>query len=428
VPGQWQEPTITGAKIAERVKWWQNFNDPLLNELIERALHTNNDLAAAAIKVQRAQLQAGLIDTNLTPSVDVSQSGTFYRDLKNRTGSQSYSATGTLSYELDLWGRLARLREAGRWEADATEVDRQNTALALIGTVAAAYWQVAYLNQRINLSEAGVAYAGKTLEIVTAQQQAGAISALDVAQARQNIATRKADLTRLLQQRVEARNALAILFNQPPQNTVAEKDRLPEGSLPAVAAGIPADLLGQRPDLRAAELRLREALAKTDAVGASFYPTFSLTGSLGTASTSLSDVLKNPIASLGVGLILPFVQWNTAKLTIKVSETEYQAAVVAFRQTLYRALSDVENALSNNIQLEAERIQRKEALAASCLAEKLAESRYRAGAVGLQIWLDAQEERRNVEASLEENSLNRLNNRMSLYMALGGDMKISKKL
>lgn len=425
VPAQWQGSPASSAKSASRHKWWQNFNDPLLNELIDHALLTNNDLAAAAIKVRRAQLQAGLTDTNLTPAVDISTAGTFERDLKNRTGNQSYRTTATVSYELDLWGRLARLRDAGRWEAEATEVDRQNTALSLIGTVAAAYWQVAYLNQRVTLSEAGIAYAEKCLQIVSAQHRAGAVSALEAAQARQNLATRRADLSRLIQQRMEARNALALLFNQPPQNSAPEMDRLPEGPLPTVAAGIPADLLSQRPDLRAAELRLRETLAQTDAVRASFYPTFTLTGSLGTASTSLADVLRNPLASLGVGLILPFVQWNTTTLTLKVSETEYLEAVIYFRQTLYQALRDVENALSNNVQLDTEKVQLDEALAASSLAEKLAEAQYRAGAVGLQSWLDAQEERRNAEASLAENSLNRLNNRMTLYMALGGDMRIS---
>ncbi|MHC1698228.1 MAG: efflux transporter outer membrane subunit [Geobacteraceae bacterium] len=404
---------ITGGK---------NFHDPLLDSLIDRALRTNNDLAVAAIKVRRAQLQANLTATNLTPAVDVTAATTYTRDLGNRTGSRNYQTSGTVSYELDLWGRLARLREAGRWEAEATEVDRQNTALSLIGTVAAAYWQVTYLNQRIQLSEAGVAYAGKTLEIVLARQQAGAVSALDAAQARQNLATRRADLTRLLQQRVAARNTLAILFDQPPQKSVAEKDHFDEVPLPAVAAGIPANVLNQRPDLRAAELRLRKAVAQTDAIRASFYPTFTLTGSIGTTSTSLAEVLRNPIASLGAGLVLPFVQWNTTKLTIKVSETEYEEAVVTFRQTLYQALKDVENALSDNFHLEVEMVQRQEALAASLLAEKLAEARYRAGAVELQTWLDTQEERRNAEASLAENSLNRLNNRMVLFLALGGEM------
>ncbi|MDD2336613.1 MAG: efflux transporter outer membrane subunit [Geobacteraceae bacterium] len=427
IPQHWQGPSTTGTSIASHEKWWGNFNDPLLDALIDKALLTNNDLAVAAIKVQRARLQANLTDTNMTPSVDVSASGTFSRDLRNRTGSQSYQTSGSLSYELDLWGRLARLRDAGRWEAEATEVDRQNSALSLIGTVAAAYWQVAYLNQRITLSEASVAYAKKTLDLVVTQRNAGAVSTLDVAQARQNLAQQKADLTTLVQQRVEARNALAILFDQPAEDSLPERVSLPESPLPGVEAGIPADVLKQRPDLRAAEMRLRETLAQTDAVRASFYPTFTLTGNLGTASTSLTNILQNPVASLGAGLVLPFVQWNTTKLTIKISETEYQEAVVTFRQTFYQALSDVENALSDRVQLEEEKLHREESFESSALAEKLAEVRYRAGAVGLQTWLDAQENRRNAETSLAQNRQNLLNNRMTLYLAFGGNGISSEK-
>jgi outer membrane protein TolC len=133
---------------------------------------------------------------------------------------------------------------------------------------------------------------------------------------------------------------------RPRCSIVAERQRLPEGALPAIKAGLPASLLGRRPDLRAAELRLREYLANVDASRASFYPTFTLTGSLGSSSISLEQVLKNPIATLGAGLTLPFLQWNTARLTVAVSQTSYEEAVVNFRQTLYTALSEVENSLA----------------------------------------------------------------------------------
>lgn len=421
MPTQWREQIVSGEMIVKHDTWWKNFNDPRLDELIDRALRANNDLAAAAIKVRRARLQSQLTNTNLTPSVDVSTTATFDRQLKSGTGSQNYQISGAVSYELDLWGRLARLREAGRWEAEATVADRRNVALTLIGTVAADYWQVAFLNQRISLAEEGLSYAQKTLELAQVKHKAGAVSELDVVQAERNLASRKAEFARLVQQREEARNALAILFDQPPQKRAAERDRLPDGPLPSVDAGIPADLLGRRPDLQAAELRLRESLAQTDAVCASFYPTLSLTGTMGTASTSLAEILKNPVAALGVGLALPFLQWNTTKLTIKVAETEYQEAVVNFRQTLYQAFLDVENALSDRMQLNKEKIHREEARASALRAEEIAQCRYRAGAVDLQTWLDAQDERRAAEITLAENRLSRLNNRMTLYLALGGD-------
>ncbi len=423
LPEKWQGQAVTGTSMANGEKWWKNFNDPLLDVLIDRALRTNNDLAAATIKVRRARLQSGLIDTNLTPSVTAGANSNHTRDLKNGSSSQTHSITGSLSYEVDLWGKLASARDAGRWEAEATEVDRQNTALSLIGTTAAAYWQTAFLNQRITSSDASITYAEKALELVQAKSRAGAVSSIDLVQARQAVATQKANRTQLLRQRTEARNALAILFDQAPQYSVTERQQLPDGPLPTVEAGLPSSLLGRRPDLRAAELRLREYLANVDVSRASAYPSFTLTGSLGGSSTSLTSVVQNPIAALGVGLVLPFVQWNTTQLTIKVSQTFYEESAVNFRQTLYQALGDVENALSAHAQYEAQRIHLEQALAMSKEAEQLAEIRYRAGATGMQSWLDEQERRRTVETTLAENRLNRLNNLMKLYQSLGGDLR-----
>jgi NodT family efflux transporter outer membrane factor (OMF) lipoprotein len=425
LPQQWQGESVTGTKVASGEQWWRSFGDPTLSALIERALTSNNNLAAAASKVRRAQLNSGLTDTNLTPSVSAGGNGSITRDLKHNSDTKSYNVTGSMSYELDLWGRLAGMRDASRWEAEATEADRQSTALALIGTTAADYWQIAYLNQRIATAEASIGYGEKTLDLVTIKYQAGAVSALDLFQAKQTLAGRRAELTQLLRQRSEARNALAILFDQAPENGVAERQRLPEGPLPEVAAGLPASLLGQRPDLKAAELRLRKLLATVDSALASYYPTFTLTGSLGSSSTALVEVLQNPVAALGAGLTLPFLQWNTMQLNVAISQSEYEEAAITFRQALYAALGDVENALSARTRYEEEGQQLEESLALAQKVEELAEVRFRAGATGLQLWLDAQESRRNAEKSLTENRLNRLKNMMTLYQALGGSAEVS---
>jgi NodT family efflux transporter outer membrane factor (OMF) lipoprotein len=422
LPQQWQEPSVTGRAVANAEQWWRDFNDPTLSELIDRALKTNDNLAAAAIKVRRAQLNASLTDTNLTPSVSVTVNSNISHDLKNHVDTKSSGVTGTASYELDLWGRLASARDASRWEAEATESDRQSTALALIGTTAGDYWQIAYLNELIATAQASIAYAEKILELVEVKYEAGAISSLDLVQARQTVASQRAELTQLLRQRTEARNALAILFDQAPENSVPERQRLPDGVLPTVSAGLPASLLAQRPDLKATEQRLRKFLANIDNTRASYYPAFTLTGTLGTSSTSLLSVLQNPYAVLGAGLTLPFIQWNTMKLNVEISKTEYEEAVVNFRQTLYSALSDVENALAGRTRYAEENKLLEESLALARKAEELAEVRYRAGSTALQAWLDTQESRRSAEKSLAQNRLNRLNNQMKLFQALGGGM------
>ena len=426
LPAAWQHQEVSGTSIANGEAWWKSFHDPLLDQLIDRALRSNNDLAVATIKVRRAQLQAGLANTNLTPSLNVSANSSISQDLTSRSTTQAHGISGQVSYELDLWGRLASIRDAASWEAKATELDRRNTALALIGTVASAYWQVTWLNQRIALAEASIATAEKTVQLVQVKYQAGAVSGIDLFQAQQTAASQKATVTLLQQQRIEARNALAILFDQAPQNLLAEQQRLPEVALPGIKAGLPVELLARRPDLQAAELRLREYLANVDASRASFYPTFTLTGSLGSSSISLEEVLKNPVATLGAGLTLPFLQWNTAKLTVAVSRTNYEEAVVTFRQTLYNALRDVENSLAAVTSYQQEAVYLELSLQLAQQAEQQAAVRYQAGATGVQAWLDEQERRRTAEVQLLQNRLNSLKARMTLYLALGGGITQDK--
>jgi Outer membrane protein len=151
---------------------------------------------------------------------------------------------------------------------------------------------------------------------------------LDLTQAEQAIQSQQATLSQIEQQRVETRTALAVLMNMPVQQlSIQEPKRLPNIALPSIEAGLPASLLSRRPDLRATELRLRKALANKDANKASYYPSISLTGSLSTGvgtSSSLSDALKNPVATLGAGLSLPFLQWNDMKRDLQVNELEYE--------------------------------------------------------------------------------------------------------
>lgn len=422
VPQQWQATGVTGVSVANTAQWWRDFNDPVLSELIERALKTNNNLAAATIKVKRAQLSSRLTETNLTPSLSATASSRRSRDLTNHVDTDSSGATLSASYELDLWGKLAGARDVSSWEAEATEFDRQSTALSLVGTVATNYWTIAYLNDRIASVESSIANAEKILGLVEVKYAAGAVSGQDKIQAQQTIVSQKAQLTQLQQQRNEARNALAILFDQSPENTLPELQRLPYGSLPHVDAGLPASILAQRPDLQAAEFRLKKYLANVDNTRASYYPSFTLTGSLGTSSTSLIDVLKNPYTMLGAGLSLPFIEWNTMELNVEIAKTDYEEAVVNFRQTLYSALSDVENALSARSHFSEEVRQREESLALSVKAEELAEIRYRSGATALQSWLDAQESRRDAERVLAVVRLAQIKNAMTLYQALGGAM------
>lgn len=429
IPQQFGQQTQNAATlhIADlQDQWWTLFNDPQLNALVDSALYANNDLAIAGLRLKQVREQAGLTANQQLPRVSANSSASHQVELANGNDrSGGLSVSGSVSYAVDLWGKLANQTEAARWEAAATQQDLQATAQSLIGTVCNLYWQLAYLNERIASSDASIASSRKLFSLVQSRYRAGAVSGLDLAQAEQALVGQEASQSQLIQQRVEARNALAILFNVPPtqldsQFTLNEPQKLLAVNLPTIDAGLPADLIARRPDLNASELRLRKVLANKDATRASYYPSFSLTGSVGSSSTSLTELLKNPALTLGAGVSLPFLQYNDMQRNLAISELEYQAAIIGFRQSLYGALADVDNALSNKTQLQIQTTAQQRTLALAQRTEQLNEVRYRAGAVALKQWIDAQEARRNTQNSLLQIRLSQLNNMVTLMQSLGG--------
>lgn len=233
--------------------------------------------------------------------------------------------------------------------------------------------------------------------------------------------SQKASLSQIEQQLVETRTALAVLLQIPVQQlNIQEPKKLPRIRLPNITAGLPADILSRRPDLRAAELRLREALASKDATKASYYPSISLTGNLGSSSTSLTNLLKNPALTLGASLSLPFLQYNDMKKDLKISELDYEKAIIQYRQTLYQAFADTENALSNRIELDKQVALQQKNLELAEKTERLTDVRYRNGAIALKNLLDAQETTRNARLSLVQVKQNQYNAYVTLMQALGG--------
>ena len=414
------QPTYPAHNVAADA-WWRGFGDARLNRMVEQALTANSDLAAAGLTLRKARLEAGLAEADLWPSASGSGSGSASRYTDSHDHfDREYSASATLSWEIDLWGKLRAQRDVARWEAVATEQDRENTALALIGEVCTDYWQLAYLNQSIAAGEQNLQRLQKTLQLVQVEFSAGSVSRLELREAEQNLQSERTSQSQLLQERVEIRNAITVLLDGAPWPQADEPQDLNAATSPALTPGMPAELLARRPDLRAAELRLRESLAQVKATARSYYPALTLTGSLGGSSTALSDVVKHPIATLGAGLSLPFLDIAQARLNTRIAGTSYEIAATQFRTTLYTALSEVDNALSAREQLAAQVSSARQSYEAARDIERMYEVRYRAGATDLRTWLDAQQTLRESELSLAQARLSQLDNDVTLYQALGG--------
>ncbi len=433
LPGAWQQAHVKDATdaaptqpvLALTSRWWTALGDANLTQLIDEALARNSNLAAAAWRVRSARLSAGNAAANLWPSPNASVDASRRRRLDGEGGtSRSAGANVGAVWELDLWGRLAAQRDQAQWEAVATEYDREAAAQALVATVAKSYWRIALLDAQIAAQRQSIETAQKTLQLVQVQLKAGAVSPLQEAQSEQALASQQAALQEMLSTRQSLRHALAIIFDVPPEMlpAAAQHPRLPDSAtLPQIVAGIPAHVLARRPDVRAAELRLCAALEGARAASRAYYPRLTLTGSLGTASSSLANVLSHPVLALGAGLTLPFIDAETLRRNEAIAHSTYEQAIISFREALYGALVDVEDALSARQHLLAQEQALTRSLAQARRAEQLTAVRWRAGAVDMTRWLDAQETRRRAHTALLAVHYERAANLADTYQALGGE-------
>lgn len=417
VPANWQQMQVAGDVSMD--PWWLAFNDPTLNQYITQVLAQNNDLTLATLTLKKARLQLGLAQDDLFPTLSSSTSGQVQKSLDSGESADSYSTNLSVNYELDLWGKISADVDQAKWTAMASQQDREATAQSLVATTASLYWQIGYLKQRLNLSQRNVEDAAQTLQLIEKQYQLGAVDQLDVLEAKRTLASLQAQQSEFEQSLLEANNAFAILFNQPPKSISANIQMLPEGDMPSLSVGAPSDLLIRRPDIKAAIYEVKAALANKDAADLDYLPKLTLTGALGGSSQALKDLLSNPIGSLGADMTLPFLQWNEMKNSQAIADLDYQSAIVSYRQVLYAAFQDVENALSAREKLKYQAARLQEQYDAASAAESIYAARYQYGSTSIMDYLNAQEDTRNAQASLLENRYNQFLTQVTLYQSLG---------
>ncbi|MCG6409901.1 TolC family protein [Vibrio fluvialis] len=402
-------------------QWWTSFGDPQLNQWVEKVLATNSDLAIATLTLKQARLEAGLATSDTYPDVSASVSGERSKPLDGGDSSKSYQASLSVSYELDLWGKLSAAKDAAMWTALATQQEREATAQSLVATTAQLYWQIGYLNQRVELSNNDIKDAKETLALTQSQHRHGSVTRVNVLEAERTLAGLEATHRDYLQQRTEAVNAFAILFDQPPQDLATSIPALPDYAVPNIEAGVPADVLNRRPDVKQSLFELKSVLATKDNTDTNYFPSLTLTGALGGSSTELRKLLSDPIGTLGADLTLPFLNWNEMQLNRDIAQVKYESAIISYRKTLYAALQDVDNALSakENYEFQAEKLQKQYDSAAE--VARIYKSQYEYGAIDITTLLDAQENERSAKASLLENRYNQLVNIATVYQSLGGE-------
>jgi NodT family efflux transporter outer membrane factor (OMF) lipoprotein len=420
--------------------WWRGFDSKPLDGLIATAEANNTDIAAAAARVLQADAQARIAGAPLLPSLEGNAGAS--RSWARSNGSVSSSgfarppgaiittdldANLSASYQLDLFGANRASLAAAEASALFSRFDRQTVALTILSSVADTYFQTVQFRDRLRVANRNLQNALDVLQIVQARVNAGAASALDLAQQQTVVAQQRAAIPPLEARERESSNALAILLGAAPAATVIDGSTIMNITPPAVTPGLPSTLLARRPDIQSAEAQLVAANAQIGVARAAFFPNIALTAQAGYASASLGSLFHpaSAISAVAASLIQPIFEGGKLEGGLDLAKGRYIELVADYRKAVISAFADVENALVAVQRTAEQETLQQQAVQQARLAYSLAEARYRAGAVDLLTVLQVQQTLFSAEDQLVQVHFARLQAAVAMFKALGGGWQAS---
>jgi multidrug efflux system outer membrane protein len=430
------EPQDQAARLP--ADWWTVFGDQTLNSLEQRALHDSPNVRAAAQRLVQAQAQLGVVRAGQLPTVNV-QAGVSNQRTSAETSTglalghrsilgNNYTAGLGFSWELDLWGRVRRIVEASDAQALAAQDDRDAVMVMLSGQVASAYWQLRGLDAELAILRNALATRRESQELIEARFNAGLSNELDVSRTRIERANAEADLHEAQRQRNTLEHALAVLVGASPSAPLVAPSQeaaldkaLPQP--PGIPVGLPASLLGQRPDLAASVETLRSFNAQIGVAQGAFYPALSLTGNYGYASESLRNLAQGSARQFSIGplaLSLPVFDAGRNRANLKLAQARYDEAVANHEGRLLTALREVEDALSDVQQRQQQGEVQAQAQQAASRALLVAQARYERGVSTYLDVTDAQRSTLAADRAAAQIRTQRLLAAVSVARALGG--------
>ena len=433
VPETFQHDTAPSGIVAASLGWQDYFADPRLHRLIEIAIERNTDLRGAALNAEAVRAQYMISRAALLPGINASgtgQRGRVAADLSG-TGSSYVSSAynvglGVTSYELDLFGKVRSTNQAALQSYFASVASRDATHLSLISSVAKAYFNERYAEERMALAQRVLQTREQTYKLTQLRHRAGVISAVDLRQQEALIESAKADYASAVQAREQARNAMAVLLNQPlPADLPAGLPLSRQFAIKQLPAGLSSEVLLNRPDIRAAEFALKRANANIGAARAAFFPSISLTGMIGTGSTELSGLFKggNSTWTFAPSINLPIFNWGSNVANLDYAKIMQQAEIVNYEAAVQSAFRDVSDALVAREQLDKTYAANAQQSKAYADALRLINLRYRHGVASALDLLDAERSSYAADTTQLATQLTLLENMADLYKALGGGLK-----
>jgi multidrug efflux system outer membrane protein len=429
---KWKQSQATAAtRLPDH--WWRLFKDRELTRLVDRALAANNDLAAAKARVDTSRALVGVDRAKLFPTLDLSGRAGISRSSADALRgnlpagadialeSQNYRSTFDLAYDPDLWGRNKRALEASSAQAAASEALLDSQRLGVATEVARQYFLLRGLDAQDSVLQSTLKSRKETLEIQNSKFNAGLIDGLASSRARTEVELADNDLAIVQRQRGSAEHALAVLCGAAPSSFSVTR-RASNSALPDIRAGLPAEVLNRRPDVRAAIQELRAANARIGVAEAAFYPNFSLSAGGGFESIDIKRFLdwENRVLSLGAGVAAPLIDGGANKANYQAARSRYDEALAKYRQTLLIALREVEDALVDLKGLAKSRNALQLALDSSQETRRLSQERYDKGLTSYFEVVDSERDVLRVQLVLSQLEANQRITLAALAKALGG--------
>jgi NodT family efflux transporter outer membrane factor (OMF) lipoprotein len=435
-PKQWSVPTTSSQEKALN-KWWQNFNDPILNQLIVDAINANLDLKQTQDRIKDARSQRTATIASGLPSF--SAKNNINRRLNSSATTSSTAQAGGFGvsnqvinllqigidaqWELDFFGGVQRAIEVADATIDSEIEHRRDVMVTLLGEVARNYIELRGNQQLIIIAEANVRSQQDTLNLLQVQQQAGLADMLEVAQAQAQLATLQSQIPAYQTAVQQAIHALSLLLAKQPDALAARLE--PVANIPIVKTSVmpdlPSELLQRRPDIRYAERQLAAANAQIGIAESELYPKFNLADFLGLQNTRITDF--TPIGkswSVGATLTTPLFNWGKLNANIKSKEAQYQQSLLGYQNTVLTAFKEVEDALVSYSKEQQKHQSLQKAVTANQQAVQLATERYEKGLTDFINVLTSQQALYQAQSSLVSSTAKTSADLVLLYKVLGG--------
>lgn len=422
-PGSWSEVS-KGNERKISSGWLSEFNDPALTKTVDEALKHNNNLKIASARLKQAKEDAIIGSSRLYPSVDLSNTATV-TDRTNAATTRNYGLSLAASWEIDLWGRLRNRSRAADAELKAAIEDYRGARLSLAANTAKAWCNLISAEQELELAKLTLESFEKNLRIIERNYKGTGEGALDIQFGRNNVSSAKRALKSRELDLKEAARGLEVLLGRYPEGTTRNGRELPKLAR-NVPAGIPAQLLERRPDLAAARARLFASAQRSAASQKALLPSITITGTSGTSTPSFSDLLDMDllINTLRAAFTQSLTEGGALAAEARASLARNEEQLHRYAQTALVAFQEVESTLAADDSLREQETFLASELKQAELAETLAEREYTEGInPNILSVLEAQRRANNARAAMIRLQNRRLQNRIDLHLALGGDFK-----